>query len=155
METFTDKFKSKVEVKEYTGCWEWQGGKNVHGYGLIKFNKKTSMAHRVSYEIYNGVAPRKMKVLHNCDNPTCVNPKHLRLGSHGENMIDMARKGRQGNQVLRLEEVIAIKKFLKKRSRSKTGRMEYGASRFLCKWFNVSRETITAIIHGRTWSHVN
>jgi len=155
VETFFNKFKSKVELKTDTDCWEWNAGKNVHGYGLVRFNKKTSLAHRVSYKIFNGDIPKNMKVLHICDNPVCVNPEHLRLGSHVENMIDMARKGRQGSQVLQLEDVVAIKKFLKRRNRSKTGRMEYGASRFLCRWFNVSRETITQIISGRNWSHVN
>ena len=143
-----------MEVNKVTGCWEWKKGKNVHGYGLVRFNKKTSLAHRVSYEIHNSVIPSKMKVLHSCDNPACVNPEHLRVGSHQENMEDMARKGRQGNQILRPEEVVLIKGFLKRRSQSKTGRTEYGASKFLSRWFNVSRETITQIISGRNWNHV-
>jgi len=155
MQSTLDRFMSKVKVDESTGCWEWQRYKNIHGYGMTKHNNKTVMSHRVSYEIHKGGIPKGLIILHACDNPSCVNPDHLTTGTRSDNMIDMVNKQRQGNQTLDIESVKIIKGFLARRSLSKTGRMEYGASRFIANWFGVSRETITQIISGRSWSHIN
>ena len=75
-------------------CLEWRGHRNKHGYGVKRFNKKTMLAHRVSYLISNGDIPDLMCVLHRCDNPCCVEPSHLWLGTHQDNMDDMNEKGR-------------------------------------------------------------
>ena len=88
---------------EANGCWEWQGAATKQGYGRVKLSRKLYTPHRVVAWAM-GIAPamgdpsRKTCVMHSCDNPKCCNPEHLSFGSHSENMIDCARKGRVANQ---------------------------------------------------------
>ncbi len=77
-----------------SGCWEWNGVLNQGGYGRIFINGKGQMAHRVSYQLVCGPIPDGMLVLHKCDNPCCIRPEHLFLGTHQDNSDDMIRKGR-------------------------------------------------------------
>lgn len=91
-----DRLLNKVVINDLTDCWEYQGGKNNIGYGMIRDEDKMRTAHRVSYEEHNNVKiPKYMCVCHTCDNPICVNPKHLWLGTMMDNINDMIQKGRQ------------------------------------------------------------
>lgn len=76
-------------------CWVIDGWHQKHGYGLFQFRGEQKLAHRVAYELFVGPIPDGLHVLHHCDNPPCCNPTHLWLGTHADNMADMARKGRQ------------------------------------------------------------
>lgn len=82
------------KVDRSSECWTWTAVKNHWGYGRIMVQGKARAAHRVSYLISNGPVPAGMCVLHTCDNPPCVNPSHLFLGTLKDNMLDMVRKGR-------------------------------------------------------------
>lgn len=78
-------------------CWPWLGSKDRNGYGQIGRGGKrgkTEFAHRISYELHYGENPGESRVLHSCDNPSCVNPNHLRLGTQKDNVADMEERSR-------------------------------------------------------------
>ena len=92
-ETLAARFWSKVDRDE-TGCWTWLGAKTALKYGQIELDGRSIYAHRVSWELANGPIPSGLQVLHRCDNPPCVRPDHLFLGTQRDNITDMANKGR-------------------------------------------------------------
>jgi hypothetical protein len=97
------RFWQFVEVKGENDCWLWQGSHNGNGYGelsqyALNHTIKPMRAHRLSWEIHNGDIPDGMCVCHHCDTPRCVNPNHLFLGTHKDNMHDASVKGRAGRK---------------------------------------------------------
>lgn len=102
--TLKDRFFTKV-IKHHgaDACWEWIASKDVGGYGHLGRNGRVVSAHRLSWEIKYGPIPAGMNVLHHCDNPACVRPDHLFLGTHSDNMRDMCAKGRHYTQRRRID----------------------------------------------------
>lgn len=96
----TDRFWTKVAFEDGGfGCWIWKAGKHGHGYGMFHTGRglrkgSSEFAHRVSYEITYGQFDYSLHVLHKCDNTSCVNPYHLFLGTHEDNMKDRETKKR-------------------------------------------------------------
>lgn len=91
--SIADRFADSWEPDE-SGCWMWKRAKLHFGHGAMTVGGKVRKAHRVSYELHCGPIPNGAMVLHRCDVPSCVNPAHLRVGSHEENMADMSKRGR-------------------------------------------------------------
>jgi hypothetical protein len=146
--TLKEKFYEKVGLN-----WQWRGCKNpVTGYGVMKINTKMHRAHRVSYQIHNGEIPDGMCVLHSCDDPGCVNPEHLHLGTFGDNNTERAQRGRNRDQRgekhnfarLTEEQVIEIKEKYKGGKYQKDIGKEYG----------VSQSHVSNIVRGIKWSHI-
>lgn len=93
---FPDRFWDRVDRSG--GCWIWTKGRSKHGYGELRLLGKHHLAHRVAWELANGVPiPDGLDVLHKCDNPPCCNPSHLFVGTHADNVADMVAKGRSAS----------------------------------------------------------
>lgn len=91
-----ERLNSLITVDNSSGCWNYSGRKDKNGYGIFAAKSLTASrrAHRISWIIYNGKIPKGMCVCHKCDNPTCVNPDHLFLGTIKDNNNDKMIKGR-------------------------------------------------------------
>jgi hypothetical protein len=90
-----NRFRQKVRTDGPGGCHVWTGARNIWGYGRLKCDGVMLSAHRVAWELANGLIPDGQSVLHRCDVRRCVNPAHLFLGTQEDNMRDMFAKGRQ------------------------------------------------------------
>ena len=136
-------------VDEVTGCWNW-GGATTRGYGIIDWQGFDSYVHRAAYSVWIGPIPDNMLVRHKCDNRKCINPKHLEVGTHLDNMQDMRDRRRsqigERNTQSKLTEESVI-----------TMRKLYGAGTSqstLGKMFGVSQTVAGKAVRGITWSHV-
>lgn len=146
-----ERFWSKVNIKSDTECWEWTGSKSKKGYGLFDARCGESRAHRVSWMFSFGNVPNGVFVLHSCDNPSCVNPNHLFLGSAKDNTQDMIRKSRDSligskNSQAKLSEVSIVE--------IKTLYQSGISISKISSLFNVVYETIWDIVNGNTWKHI-
>ncbi len=144
------------KVQKANNCWEWTGNKNHKGYGLFWGGDKWYPAHRYSYLLKHREIPDGLLVLHKCDNPGCVNPKHLFLGTPKENMEDMFKKKRDwhhtcperqargekhGGAKLTQESVAQIRQLYKDKMPTMAIAKQYG----------VHQTTINRIVAGNLW----
>lgn len=90
-----DRFMSHVSPEPMSGCWLWAAACMKNGYGQFRQIHTHELAHRASIRLFKGIVPdSKMDVMHSCDNPSCVNPDHLSVGTRTNNMRDSIKKGR-------------------------------------------------------------
>lgn len=160
-----DRFWEKVDVRSPSECWEWTAGHTTNGYGHVWSGGrrgKNLLAHRVSHELNKGTVPQGMHVLHSCHNPGCVNPAHLRLGTHEDNMTDRQNAGRQAKGVTQarsklseneVELIAALLKRIPPTSNKKE--LGFGINSFLGRWFGVGHSAISVIGLGKNWRHIN
>ncbi len=145
-----DRFWSKVQKSE--GCWLWTGAKDPNGYGRFSVGRRMRLSHRIAYELTTGEPIASgMNACHRCDNPSCVNPAHLFIGTQADNVHDMQAKGRTGysgsrgskHPMAKLTEsdVVAIR--ADKRSQTAIA-ADYG----------VSQSAIHLIKSRKEWKHV-
>lgn len=150
-EKASKRFWAKVKKSE-DGCWEWTGSKNEKGYGLFSLRGMTEKAHRVSWELQHGTIPRKgPRVLHRCDNRSCVRPSHLFLGTQAANNADCVAKGRARIVTTRGEDSSAAKvtwsMVLEMRRLAGMGALQ----RVLADRYGISRQQVGRILRGTRW----
>jgi hypothetical protein len=151
-----ERFWRHVAVGEPDKCWLWMGCLGRGGYGSFSTwgkNKSCTGAHRMAWELTNGPVPSGLCVCHRCDNPPCVNPRHLFIGTRTDNLHDASVKGRirapmgttSPNAKLTDE---AVREIRRRYALGETLQRELG------KEFGVSQEEIGAIVRRRKWRHV-
>lgn len=146
-----DRFNRYAQRAGNDECWVWTGTRSRQGYGTIRYGGKNSSAHRLSYEIHKGKIPDGYFVCHTCDNPSCVNPRHLFVGTPQKNVDDMISKNRQvnlrgeqhGGSKLRTEQVLEMRNLFGTLSLNQ-----------LAKRYAVSKQAILRIKQGKVWAHV-
>ncbi len=171
------RFWSKVRKTET--CWIWTAGIGSTGYGKFSVGRQTFSAHRFSYTLHFGEIPRNIVVCHKCDVRACIRPEHLFLGTHQENMNDMAEKKRAANGINAPRAVKMIERYdviakqsikpLPKKSPHRVSkklsevdvyaiRSLFATKRFSCKdiapLFGVHKGTIWEIVVRKTWKHI-
>lgn len=150
--TVLERFESKITKTK--SCWEWNAAKYNNGYGAFYYNGRNRLAHRIAYKIYIGEIPKGMFVCHHCDNRWCVNPSHLFLGTHTENMIDCKSKGRNVYPIL-LGEKNARAKLTEAQVIEIMSRLNEGETQVdLGKEFGIAQASISLIVRGINWKHL-
>lgn len=132
-------------------CWLFTGCVNNNGYGQIRHNGKTMLAHRVAYELIAGEEPNGV-LLHTCDTPLCCNPEHLTVGTQRDNLQDMRNKGRGVNPPHVPGEKCGMSKLTD--TKVKEIRSSGLTQRQLATIYGVSQPTIGKILRRETWRHV-
>lgn len=150
MKSIEERIAEKTIPVPECGCWLWEGASSGR-YGNIHIKDKTFLVHRIVWELHNGSIPEGMCVCHTCDTPSCVNPRHLFLGTHKANMQDRENKGRgyipyvrgekHGRCKLTTKQVLAIRE--DKRSQKE-----------IAKNYDVCQMTISNIKCRRKWNHL-
>ncbi len=143
-------FFGKIE-KTPSGCWEWSGFRNGSGYGMFGIGGKTIRAHRYSYEMHKGPIPTGLLVCHSCDNPPCVNPDHLWLGTHRDNGQDMSKKGRGTKTPSVHSEQHPLSKLTKDKARAI--RADARPARIVAAEYGVSSSLVEGIRRGTHWKY--
>lgn len=155
--TLIKRFWRKVDAGE--GCWVWNGAMDKAGYGKILKepgkNQAYFFAHRLSYQIHYGEFNNEFHVCHKCDNPSCVNPEHLFLGTHQDNMDDMVRKGRGKGKALFGEQILWSKLTDEKVETIINSYNSGEKVSVLSKRHGVSINNIYSILKGELWSHID
>lgn len=128
------------------GCWEWQYGL-TDGYGRFTFNNKIYLAHRYSYELHIGPIPNGLYVCHHCDNRKCVNPNHLFLGTHDDNMKDKLSKNRSAKGINHGLSKLTNAQVLEIRNSNES-------QINLAKKYNVTKTAICLIKNRKRWDHI-
>lgn len=137
------------------GCVVWKRYRTPFGHGVLSVKKKTRYAHHVAYELSVGEITDGMCVLHHCDNPSCVNPRHLYLGTHADNMRDVRVRGRgigkhptargATNPHAKMnEEAVKVFRFLRGKK----------TATLMARLYGTSATNVVCIQNGHTWSHI-
>lgn len=141
-----DRLLKKVYFTD--NCWIWMGGRNNKGYGYFYYRGVHMNVHRASYQIFNETILGDLHVLHKCNNPTCVNPKHLYAGTHKDNMRDLANSDRAVRGETHPQAKLNYKKVALIRLLSKQGLSQS----VLSQRFSIHQSQISRIVHNRSWT---
>lgn len=135
------RFFDKVMPEPNTGCWLWIGAINESSYGSMRVNKKTLLAHRISFELHSRPIPKGKLVLHRCDNSLCVNPAHLYIGTDSDNTKDKLLRGRMNSKL----SFALSKEIISNYSEGLLSQKDIGVK------YGVSQTLISQIIRGKIW----
>lgn len=141
------KCRIDLNSKEVNDCLIWTGSRDRKGYGFVILNGKQIFAHRLSYEAHNGNIPIGMLIRHSCDNPSCVKPSHLSIGTHKDNSDDCIARGRNaigernGCSVLKENDI----RFIRNSNLTNVQ---------LADKFSVNVSTIKNVKSRKTWKHI-
>lgn len=144
--TVRERFEQKFIPEPNSGCWFWTDSLDSYGYGRLVVtqsprHKLFVQAHRLSWRLYNGVLPEDLDVLHTCDMRSCVNPEHLYIGTHQDNMDDMVQRGRLPQTRLTDKDVIAI-------------RADIRSHRVIAAFYGVTLSHVYKVKSGRARLHI-
>ena len=142
VDSIIERFLLKIRP-DISGCWLWEGAKNRGGYGRFNWGKKNCSCHRLSYMLFKGTIPEGLLVRHKCDVRDCVNPEHLEVGTHEDNMEDCFIRGRRSSK-LSAEEVLTIRELVS----SGLNDAEVGRA------FGVTKANIRAIRIRKSWKEL-
>jgi len=156
--------------RDERGCWNWTRRSKQNGYGVAYLGKERWLAHRAAYTLVKGAIPEGMSVCHSCDNPACINPDHLWLGTHKENMHDAIKKGRSSKPPVHVGEDHWRHKYPEMVERGEDNpnaiktdeevialRRDYVAGTPLSDLYvryQVTKATIHDYTSGRSWKHL-
>lgn len=152
-----ERFWEKVDRKGEKECWLWIGNIGANGYGQLSIKNKTISAHRLSWTLNYGPILDGLFVLHECDNPPCVNPNHLFLGTNKDNILDAIAKGRL-NPLGKSNLSLYLYKAKVHENQVREIRQKYSQGlvtfRMLAREYKVSKKTIHRIVRYKTWKNV-
>lgn len=140
-----ERLRHYSDVDPITGCWIWKAATSRFGYGQLRYKNEWGLAHRFSYRAFIGNIPAGLFVLHSCHTPSCINPEHLRTGTHKDNASDRDRAGRNGSTKLASEAVVEIRRLY---DLGGTTQKQLGEQ------FGVSRAMIGYIVGRSAWKHI-
>ena len=141
------RLQRSISIDE-SGCWLWTGFTIGPGYGKLSWHGKVIRSNRASYEAWNGPIPDGMHVLHVCDVRNCINPDHLWLGTHDDNMADMKRKGRVNFGETHCSAKLTVKQVLEIRADERPQGQ-------ISKAFDIAQSTVGKIKRRKIWARVN
>ena len=147
-----ERLTRKIDINQ-NGCWVFRGFRLSNGYGRIQGPSGLSLAHRASWEAYRGPIPSGLCVLHLCDNPPCVNPEHLFLGTQRDNVLDMLAKGRDrhATEVIKTRGEKHWRCKLTREQVLEIRRRRSEPQKQLAAEFGTTQRYISSIVCGRKW----
>lgn len=148
--TILDIIANKITINPLTECWEWV--QSYNDYPVLRYSGQYLRAGRTLFEFFYGPTNRKLHLLHKCDNPPCVNPDHLFLGTNDDNVRDKLLKGR-GACGEKLSNVLTTSRVKTIRALYKLKDKGYSRSK-LASIFNLNYNTLKGVLSGRRWKHI-
>jgi len=149
--TVAERFWARVSICAPNECWKWNGYFKITGYGVAYDGKRLMGAHRLAYILRNGAVAKGVECRHTCDNRACVNPAHIVLGTHSENMEDMVTRARSCRGENKPDAKLTEDAVKAIRARFGAGGITKAA---LAREYGVCADTIRDVVTRHRWAHV-